>query len=123
MKQTTALTRTVTDAKVTRLRLTLGVRSLFQQKDNGDTVAASVDLVVTVGHQQYPVNFNGKYSSQYLRQMVIDNLPSAVSNQSGAINCRQRKTAVTECDDLVKLHRNYRYRICLSEHRTCRHYV
>ena len=76
VKQTTALTRTVTDAKVTRLRLTLGVRSLFQQKDNGDTVGASVDLLVTVGEQQYPIHFNGKYSSQYLRQMVIDHLPA-----------------------------------------------
>ncbi|MEH8077066.1 TipJ family phage tail tip protein, partial [Gallibacterium anatis] len=75
VKKNTALTRTVTDEKVTRLRLTLGVRSLFQQKDNGDTVGASVDLLVTVGEQQYPIHFNGKYSSQYLRQMVIDNLP------------------------------------------------
>ncbi|WP_420923780.1 host specificity protein J [Actinobacillus pleuropneumoniae] len=75
VRKTTPLTRTVTDANVTRLRLTLGVQSLFKQEDNGDTNGASVDFKITVGNATYNLNINGKYSSQYLRTIYIENLP------------------------------------------------
>lgn len=75
VKKTTPLTRTVTDANVTRLRLTLGVQSLFKQEDNGDTNGTAVDFKITVGSATYHLNINGKYSSQYLRTMIIENLP------------------------------------------------
>lgn len=69
------ITRTVTDGKVSRLRLTVGVQSLFSQAENGDTSGTTVELVVTIGSQSYPVSISGKYSSQYLQQHTFDNLP------------------------------------------------
>lgn len=70
------ITRTVTDNKVSRLRLTVGVQSLFNQNENGDTNGTTVNLVITIGSQSYPVSISGKYSSQYLQQHTFDNLPS-----------------------------------------------
>ena len=69
------ITRTVTDNKVSRLRLTIGVQSLFSQNENGDTSGTTVELVITIGSQSYPVSISGKYSSQYLQQHTFDNLP------------------------------------------------
>lgn len=69
------ITRTVTDSKVSRLRLTIGVQSLFNQNENGDTNGTTVELVITIGSQSYPVSISGKYSSQYLQQHTFDNLP------------------------------------------------
>ena len=69
------ITRTVTDNKVSRLRLTIGVQSLFGQNENGDTSGTTVNLVITIGSQSYPVSISGKYSSQYLQQHTFDNLP------------------------------------------------
>ncbi|WP_297567851.1 phage tail protein [uncultured Haemophilus sp.] len=69
------ITRTVTDNKVSRLRLTIGVQSLFSQAENGDTSGTTVNLVITIGSQSYPVSISGKYSSQYLQQHTFDNLP------------------------------------------------
>lgn len=69
------ITRTVTDSKVSRLRLTIGVQSLFSQNENGDTSGTTVELVITIGSQTYPVSLSGKYSSQYLQQHTFDNLP------------------------------------------------
>jgi len=69
------ITRTVTDNKVSRLRLTIGVQSLFSQAENGDTTGTTVELVITIGSQSYPVSISGKYSSQYLQQHTFDNLP------------------------------------------------
>lgn len=70
------ITRTVTDSKVSRLRLTIGVQSLFSQNENGDTNGTTVNLVITIGSQSYPVSISGKYSSQYLQQHTFDNLPT-----------------------------------------------
>lgn len=69
------ITRTVTDSKVSRLRLTIGVQSLFSQSENGDTNGTTVELVITIGSQSYPISISGKYSSQYLQQHTFDNLP------------------------------------------------
>ena len=69
------ITRTVTDSKVSRLRLTIGVQSLFSQAENGDTNGTTVELVITIGSQSYPVSISGKYSAQYLQQHTFDSLP------------------------------------------------
>ncbi|RDE81441.1 host specificity protein J [Haemophilus parainfluenzae] len=69
------ITRTVTDSKVSRLRLTIGVQSIFSQAENGDTNGTTVELVITIGSQSYPVSISGKYSAQYLQQHTFDNLP------------------------------------------------
>ena len=76
VKKNLPITRTVTDAKVSRLRLTIGVQSLFKQEDNGDTNGTSVNFVITIGSRTYPVSISGKYSSQYLQHHTFDNLPS-----------------------------------------------
>ena len=77
VRKNTPLTRTVSDTKVSRLRLTLGVQSLFQQNDQGDTHGASVTLNIFIGARVIPLTISGKYSSQYLRQIEVDNLPPA----------------------------------------------
>ena len=71
----TALTRTVTDANVNRLRLTLGVQALFEQNDQGDTHSATVEFKITVGTQQIPFTIKGKYNSSYSRAIIVENLP------------------------------------------------
>ncbi|WP_288061428.1 host specificity protein J [Rodentibacter caecimuris] len=76
VRKITPITRTVTDSKVSRLRLTFGVQSLFQQNDQGDTNGASVSLTVYIGNQSYPITISGKYSSQYLQQHTFSNLPA-----------------------------------------------
>ena len=75
VRKSLPITRTVTDSKVSRLRLTIGVQSLFSQSENGDTSGTTVELVITIGSQSYPVSISGKYSSQYLQQHTFDNLP------------------------------------------------
>ena len=74
--QRTALTRTVTDANVNRLRLTLGVQALFEQNDQGDTNPVTIELKITVGTQQIPFTIYGKYSSPYSRSIEVTNLPA-----------------------------------------------
>ncbi len=76
VKKNLPLTRTVTDSKVSRLRLTIGVQSLFKQEDNGDTNGTSVNFIITIGSRTYPVSISGKYSSQYLQHHTFDNLPN-----------------------------------------------
>lgn len=76
VKKNLPITRTVTDSKVSRLRLTIGVQSLFKQEDNGDTNGTSVNFIITIGSRTYPVSISGKYSSQYLQHHTFDNLPS-----------------------------------------------
>ena len=76
VKKNLPITRTVTDSKVSRLRLTIGVQSLFKQEDNGDTNGTSVNFIITIGSRIYPVSISGKYSSQYLQHHTFDNLPS-----------------------------------------------
>lgn len=80
VKRNTPITRTITDSKVTRIRLTLGVKALFNQNDKGDTNTTSVHLRVTVGEQVRDITINGKYSSQYLRAVIFDNLPQVPFN-------------------------------------------
>ncbi|WP_237052492.1 host specificity protein J [Mannheimia granulomatis] len=81
-KKNGAIVRTVTDERINRLRLTLGVRSLFHQNNQGDTNTTSVSLKITIGTRQYTHTFDGKYSSQYLESVVFDNLPPVPFNIS-----------------------------------------
>ena len=74
--QRTALTRTVTDANVNCLRLTLGVQALFEQNDQGDTNPVTIELNITVGTQQIPFTIHGKYNSPYSRSIEVTNLPA-----------------------------------------------
>ena len=75
IRKVTPITRTITDAKVSRLRLTIGVQSLFRQEDNGDTNGATVNLTIFIGNKRYPIAISGKYSSQYLQQHTFTDLP------------------------------------------------
>lgn len=69
------ITRTITDSKVSRLRITIGVQALSKIEDNGDINGSQVNLVITVGDKSYPVTIVGKYSSQYLQQHTFGDLP------------------------------------------------
>ncbi|WKS98727.1 phage tail protein [Gallibacterium salpingitidis] len=80
VKKNAPIVRTINDSKVNRLRITVGVRSLFDQKENGDTVGTTVNLLIRVGESERQVTISGKYSAQYLRQIVIDNLPATPFN-------------------------------------------
>ncbi|MCI7718706.1 MAG: phage tail protein [[Pasteurella] aerogenes] len=75
VKKTQPITRTVTDEKVSRVRVTVGVKALYEQNSQGDTNATSVTLQVFVNDTPYSVTFNGKYSSQYLKHIEITDLP------------------------------------------------
>lgn len=75
VRKATPIVRTITDSKVTRVRLTLGVSSLFSQNDQGDTLASSVNFRITVGNQILSLSINGKHLSQYLKRLMIENLP------------------------------------------------
>ena len=76
VRQQQPITRTITDNKVSRLRLTLGVQSLVKQEDNGDTNGTKVDLIVHLGTRSYPISIEGKYSSPYTRSYLFTDLPS-----------------------------------------------
>lgn len=80
VKKDKPITRRITDKNITNLRVTVGVKSLLQQADNGDTNGASVDLQIRVGDRVYSHNFTGKYSSSYLEMIEIDNLPPVPFN-------------------------------------------
>ncbi|HDR1901551.1 TPA: host specificity protein J [Pasteurella multocida] len=75
VKKLTPITRTITDRKVSRLRLTLGVQSLFHQNDKGDVYGSKVDFTVIIGERSHLVSISGKYSSQYLKQVEFGDLP------------------------------------------------
>ncbi|MCK3657214.1 hypothetical protein A4G18_00385 [Pasteurellaceae bacterium Pebbles2] len=76
VKKNNPIVRTITDEKVTRLRLTLGVQSLFKQNNEGDTKPSSVQFSIQIGEQIHDFEMRGKYSSQYLKQYEFDDLPA-----------------------------------------------
>lgn len=82
VKKDKPITRRITDKNITNLRVTVGIKSLLQQADNGDTNPTSVDLQIRVGDRVYSHNFTGKYSSSYLEMIEIDNLPPVPFNLS-----------------------------------------
>lgn len=73
--------KTVTDANVNRVRMTLGVERLLKQEDNGDTNPTSVTMSVEILKNNsivgsYTHTFNGKYSNTY-REMFDITVPKA----------------------------------------------
>lgn len=76
VKKTTPITRTVTDGSVNRIRMKLGVQTLFEQNDQGDTNPTTVYLKITVGTREIPFTFNGKHSNPYSRAIEISDLPA-----------------------------------------------
>ncbi|ABR74614.1 hypothetical protein CBG46_09865 [Actinobacillus succinogenes] len=81
VKNTTPITRTVTDPDVTRIRLTLGVNALYSQNDQGDTNGTSVSFSVLInGRFRSSFEINGKSSSRFYKCYIIDNLPERPFN-------------------------------------------
>ncbi|PHI29687.1 host specificity protein J [Budvicia aquatica] len=85
VKKNVPLTRTITDPDIDRLRVTVGVGALFSQNDKGDVNGASVEMLVQIGNGTTwrtveTVKIEGKTRSQYLRSVMIDNLPERPFN-------------------------------------------
>ncbi|MGF7433142.1 phage tail protein [Pasteurella bettyae] len=81
VKNTTPITRTVTDPDVTRIRLTLGVNALYSQNDQGDTNGTSVSFSVLInGRFRSSFEINGKSSSRFYKCYIIDDLPERPFN-------------------------------------------
>lgn len=77
VKKNTPIVRTITDRHVDRVRVTVGVSSLFKQKDNGDIVGTEVTLLVQIGagaswNTIQTVKIKGKTRSQYLRSVIVE---------------------------------------------------
>lgn len=81
-KSTGAIVRTITDERITRLRFTVGVKTLFAQNNQGDTNPTSVEFLIKVGSQTRNYTISGKYSSQYLEALEFSNLPATPFNIS-----------------------------------------
>lgn len=76
VKKQHSITRSVVDPDVTRLRLTIGVNALFSQNDQGDTNGTSVNFRVLInGQARGNYEINGKSSSRFYRNYIIDDLP------------------------------------------------
>ncbi|WP_347254394.1 host specificity protein J [Leminorella grimontii] len=80
VKYSTPIVRTITDVDIDRIRVTVGVQALYEVNDKGDTNGSRVQLLVQVGSGSVwrtveTVDFSGKTRSQYLRSVIIDNLP------------------------------------------------
>ena len=76
VKHNKPLIRRVTDKNITSLRITVGVKSLFKQEDNGDTNGSIVSLNIKVGDRNYSHTFNGKYSAgTYFEMIEVEDLP------------------------------------------------
>ncbi|QIQ21027.1 host specificity protein J [Zophobihabitans entericus] len=85
VKKASPIVRSITDSNIDRLRVTVGVSGLYQQKDNGDMVGTTARLLVQVGSGSSwrtieTVNFSGKVRSQYLKSVTIENLPEVPFN-------------------------------------------
>lgn len=81
VKNAAPVVRTVSDALVSRLRVTVGVERNAQVLDNGDTVAARTSLTVTLagksGSVSQTVLFNEKGSGLYYQDAEFAKLPAS----------------------------------------------
>ena len=81
VKNAAPVVRTVSDALVSRLRVTVGVERNAQVLDNGDTVAARTSLTVTLagksGSVSQTVLFDEKGSGLYYQDAEFAKLPAA----------------------------------------------
>ena len=85
VKKHAAAVRAVTDARVSGLRVTVGVERNAHTQDNGDTLAAQTALVVElVGNsgvaKSLPVSFTEKSGGVYYEDVLFDELPSTPFN-------------------------------------------
>ena len=85
VKKHAAAVRTVTDARVSGLRVTVGVERNAHTQDNGDTLAAQTALVVElVGNsgvaKSLSVSFTEKSGGVYYEDVLFDELPSTPFN-------------------------------------------
>lgn len=85
VKFSSPIVRTVTDPDIDRIRVTVGVSGLFEQNDKGDVYGASVEMLVQIGDGSNwrtveTVKISGKTRGQYLRSVIIDNLPQRPFN-------------------------------------------
>ncbi len=101
VKQATAITRSITDALVNRLRVTVGVQSLMAQKDNGDRVptniAMRVELIAKgiVTHLQ-DWSLNEKGNAPFYQDLVFEQLPEV------PFNLRVTRLTPDSLDDTTK---------------------
>ena len=82
VKNTSPVVRTVSDAGLNRLRVTVGVERNISLQDNGDTLPANTTLIVAIinndgVHEQRNVNFTEKGSGAFYHDEVFENLPPA----------------------------------------------
>lgn len=85
VKKRAAAVRAVTDARVSGLRVTVGVERNAHTQNNGDTLAAQTALVVElVGNsgvaKSLPVSFTEKSGGVYYEDVLFDELPSTPFN-------------------------------------------
>ncbi|ELF8927595.1 Host specificity protein J of prophage [Escherichia coli K71] len=80
VKYDTPITRTITSAKIDRLRFTFGVQALVETTSKGDRNPSEVRLLVQIQRNggwvtEKDITIKGKTTSQYLASVVVDNLP------------------------------------------------
>lgn len=86
VKNKTPIVRTITDPYVDRVRVTVGVSSLYLQSDRGDIYRTSVKLIVQMGSGDNWITkktidiSNKKTRSKYLTSVILDDLPKTPFN-------------------------------------------
>lgn len=85
IKQKTPIVRTITDVDTDRVRVTVGVSALYETTDKGDMNGSSVQMLVQIGSGANwttveTITIAGKTRSQYLRSVIIANLPARPFN-------------------------------------------
>lgn len=85
VKKNTPIVRTITDVDVDRVRVTVGVSALYESNDKGDMYGGTVQMYVQIGSGSNwatveTVTISGKTRSQYLRSVMINNLPARPFN-------------------------------------------
>lgn len=82
LKKDTPITRSVTDPNVSGVRVTVGVKGLVQNKDNGDRVATSVSMQVSLLkngniHSSQHITINEKGTESFYQDVKFNDLPEA----------------------------------------------
>lgn len=82
VKNDTPIIQTIINDTTDRVRVTVGVYALFYNASNGDVNGSKAQLAVEVfegsrWNLRQTVTIEGKTSSQYLRSIMLENLPAA----------------------------------------------
>lgn len=85
VKRNTPIIRAISDSEINRLRVTVGVERNVQIQENGDSVAATTQLVVELINNSgvqaaRNVDFTEKSSGAFYHDVVFDELPAAPFN-------------------------------------------